>query len=69
MVSLFFGLALVAAAVFMLRVAKPQPDGKPAWFLSRDSAATLYALAITAFIGLGIALAASGVYALSTSAG
>jgi hypothetical protein len=70
MVLLFCGSALVVAAFFMLRVARPQPDGTPVWFLRRDSLATLYALLITALIGLGIALTASGFYAVfSTSTG
>jgi hypothetical protein len=69
MLSLIIGLGLIAAAIFMLRVAKPQPDGTPARFLAGDTAATLYALAITALIGLGLALATSGAYAVGTALG
>jgi len=58
--SFIFGLLLVLAAILMLRIARPQPDGSPVRFLARDSLATAYALFVTAFIGLGIALTVNG---------
>jgi hypothetical protein len=67
MVSLLSGLALLVTAVLLIRVAKPQPDGTPVAFLSRDSLATLYALFFTACIGMGIALTVNGILAVATA--
>ena len=60
MTNLLFGITLLVVAAAMLRMARPGPDGRPVRFLSRDSMETLYSLAITGFIGVGIALAIEG---------
>jgi hypothetical protein len=66
--SLIIGLLLIFAAIFMLRVARPQPGGSPARFLARDGVATIYALLVTAFLGLGVALTINGTARLVAAA-
>ena len=58
--SLIFGLLLVLAAILMLRIAKPQPDGSPVRFLARDSLITVYALFVTAFVCIGVGMTING---------
>lgn len=58
--TLIIGLLLILAVIFMLRIAKPQPDGSPARFLARDSLATAYALVITTFVCFGVGLTVNG---------
>jgi hypothetical protein len=58
--SLIFGLLLVLAAILMLRIAKPQPNGSPVRFLALDSLATVYALFVTAFVCVGVGMTING---------
>jgi hypothetical protein len=60
MIKLVCGILLLMLAYWMLRIARPQPDGEAVRFLARESLATGYALLITASIGLGISLAVAG---------
>jgi len=60
MASLIFGLLLVLAAILMLRLAKPQPDGSPVRFLAGDGLVTVYALFVTAFVSMGVVMTING---------
>jgi hypothetical protein len=57
---LISGPVMLLAVVVMVRITRPNPDGSPVRFLARDGLATVYALLLTTFIGLGIGLTVSG---------
>ena len=64
MLSLIVGIVLLGLAVFMLRVARPQPDGTPARFVGEGGFAVVYATAFTATIAFGGTLFVVGLASL-----
>jgi hypothetical protein len=64
MLSLFAGVALLGLAVFMLRLAHPQPDGTPARFVGLGAFGAVYATAFTAIIAFGGTLFIVGLVSL-----